>query len=66
MARVEFLFDHLIHVDDTRCFDNGHRYPATDELQAFFEHSGVDCRFEIADHVIRITRLKAKQKSVAV
>lgn len=65
LARPEHLLGHVILVDDARCFGTDTGYPSTDELQAFFEHRGVDCHFEIADDIIRITHLKAKQRSVA-
>jgi hypothetical protein len=65
LARAEHLLGHVILVDDARCFGTDPGYPSTDELQAYFKNRGVDCHFEIADDIIRITHLKARQQSVA-
>lgn len=65
LARGEHLLGHVILVDDARCFGTDPGYPTTDDLQTFLKNRGFDCHFEIADDIIRITRLNAKQKLVA-
>ncbi len=46
--------DHVILIDDARCFDGTHDYPALNDLQEFVALSRPDYAFSVANDVIRI------------
>jgi hypothetical protein len=46
--------DHVILIDDARCFDGTHDYPALNDLQEFVTLSRPDYAFTVASDVIRI------------
>lgn len=46
--------DHVILIDDARCFDGTHDYPALNDLQEFVALSRPDYAFSVANDIIRI------------
>lgn len=46
--------DHVLLVDDARCFGNDPAYPTIDEIRAMVQSSRPDLSFEVRDDIIRI------------
>jgi hypothetical protein len=49
------LKNHLILIDDARCFNGTNDYPTIEELKAFVTNQNPNVAFEIKDDIIRIT-----------
>ena len=46
--------DHVILIDDARCFDGSHDYPKLQEIQEFALRHWPDHTFEVKDDIVRI------------
>lgn len=59
MSELKAIFDHevknhVILIDDARCFDGTHDYPTLDELRDVITHLRPDYAFSVSNDVIRI------------
>ena len=47
--------EHVVLIDDARCFDGSHDYPAMFEIESAIFKFRPDLQFECRDDIIRIT-----------